>query len=351
MKYSYSKLEQEINNKELKSIYLLYGEEQYLIELLLKKIKKKFVNLQRGINYITIDETNIEHLTEEIEIPTFSNDRKLIVVRHSHLFLPSNHKPKKDDVKKDWKHIREDISQYIVKNLDTLTENSVIVFIEYEVTNNSLYEVIEKHGVIHQSNYLKLQELVQKLVKICSMYQVNTTSDTMKYLVETSGVNLMDLINEIRKLIEYVGANGTITEKEVDLLSTKSMESMIFELTESMGMKHISKALEQFNTILHEYTDILKYDNPAQPILISIYKHFKKLYLCQLAIESNRDIATTLNLKPNQVWLVNKYKKQVSLFNADLRPMLQDLIDLDYKSKTNQIDLVLGIECIICKYC
>ena len=64
MKYSYSKLEQEINNKELKSIYLLYGEEQYLIELLLKKIKKKFVNLQRGINYITIDETNIEHLTE-----------------------------------------------------------------------------------------------------------------------------------------------------------------------------------------------------------------------------------------------------------------------------------------------
>ena len=56
------------------------------------------------------------------------------------------------------------------------------MFIEYEVTNNSLYEVIEKHGVIHQSNYLKLQELVQKLVKICSMYQVNTTSDTIAML-------------------------------------------------------------------------------------------------------------------------------------------------------------------------
>lgn len=350
MKYSYNKLEKHFNER-LKPIYLLYGEEQYIVESVLKKIKKKFGNLQRGINYITLDEANIENLISEVEMPTFSGDRKLIIIRHSHLFLPSNYKPKKDEIKKDWKSIRENISQYIDENIEIVNENAVIVFIEYEVKINDLYEVIDKCGIICKSDYLKLEELVQRLTKICGMYKVNTSNSTMKYLIETSGINLMDLINEIRKLIEYVGTGGTITEKEIDLLSTKTMESMIFELTESMGMKQTSQALEQFNTILHEYTHILKYDNPAQPILISIYKHFKKLYLCQLAVESNRDVATTLDLKPNQVWLVNKYKKQVSLFKTDLRHMLQDLTDLDYMAKTDKIDLVLGIQCIICKYC
>ena len=347
MKYSYNELEQEINNV-LRPIYLLYGEEQYLIETLLKKIKKKFGDIQKGINYILIDETNIEHLTNEIEMPSFCYDKKLIIVRHSHLFLPDNYKPKKDEIKKDWKHIQEVLAKFITDNLETLTSNAIIVFIEDEITQNKLYDAINKYGIIYKSDYLKLPELIHRLTKICGMYKVTTTNPAMKHLVETSGQHLMDLINEIRKLIEYVGPGGTITEKEVDLLSTKKIESVIWKLTEHMGMKRTFNALEEFENMLHEYRHL---DNPAQPILISIYRHFRKLYLCQLAMKSNRDIIATLNLKSNQVWQVNKYKQQVSLFKTDLQPLLQDLIDLDYQAKTNKIDLIIGIQCIICKYC
>ena len=41
---NYNSLDRELNN-ELKSIYLIYGEEQYLVQMALKKIKKKFVEL------------------------------------------------------------------------------------------------------------------------------------------------------------------------------------------------------------------------------------------------------------------------------------------------------------------
>ena len=41
---------------------------------------------------------------------------------------------------------------------------------------------------------------------------------------------MQDLINEIRKLIEYEGQNGTITKKDIDLLCIKQIDSVINNL-------------------------------------------------------------------------------------------------------------------------
>ena len=52
-------LEKELNKKELNSIYLLYGVERFLLENSLKKIINLFGETLKGINYVTIDESNI----------------------------------------------------------------------------------------------------------------------------------------------------------------------------------------------------------------------------------------------------------------------------------------------------
>ena len=64
-------VEKELNQKKLHSIYLFYGEEQYLIENCIKKIKNIFGECVKGINYILIDETNIGELISDIETPSF----------------------------------------------------------------------------------------------------------------------------------------------------------------------------------------------------------------------------------------------------------------------------------------
>ncbi len=66
----------------------------------------------------------------------------------------------------------------------------------------------------------------------------------------------------------------------------------------------------------------------------------------------NKDIITSLNLKPNQTFLVNKYKTQARYFKPkELRGLLQDLCDLDYQYKNGLIDLQIGMETVLCKYC
>ena len=68
MDLNYDALDKSIST-ELKPLYLLYGEEQYLIDTSINKIKKKFGERILGINYIMIDDTNIDNLISDIEMP------------------------------------------------------------------------------------------------------------------------------------------------------------------------------------------------------------------------------------------------------------------------------------------
>ena len=75
-------------------------------------------------------------------------------------------------------------------------------------------------------------------------------------------------------------------------------------------------------------------------------------YLVKLSVKYNKDVAQSLNLKPNQMFLVNKYKTQANYFKEqELRNILNELIDLDYKYKIGLIDINVGLESILCAYC
>lgn len=153
---------------------------------------------------------------------------------------------------------------------------------------------------------------------------------------------MQELINEIRKLIEYAGPNGKIDKKTIDELTIKNIESVIFDFTDNLGKKQIGIALQVLRNLIYA-------KEPIQKILITLYSHFRRLYFVKLALESNYDIIGTLKLKPNQTFLVNKYKTQANYFTKqELRGILVALIDLDNKYKIGQIDLELGLESIIC---
>ncbi len=156
---------------------------------------------------------------------------------------------------------------------------------------------------------------------------------------------MQDLINEIRKLIEYVGDGGIIQTEDIDKLTIKKLESIIFDLTDNLGKRNIAKALEVLQNLIYAKEQL-------QKILITLYNHFKKIYFTKIALKNNKDLIISLNLKPNQTFLVNKYKMQAMYFETkDLKQILQALIDLDYKYKNGLLDLQIGLEAILCRYC
>ena len=343
---SVDELESNLKTGKLDSIYLLYGEEEFLLENCVKKIKKLFGDMINGINYIQIDDKNVENLISDIETPAFGYPKKLIVIKDSNLFKKETRAKKSEEksTKKisKGKSLQEKIAEYIEENILAIRETVIILFIEKEVGTNELQKTITKLGTVCDFEELKPIQISKRLKVICSAYKVKIDDRTINYFIETCGTNMMTLINEIRKLIEYVGENGTITTADIDKLSIKEFDSVIFDLTDNLGQKNIKNALQ----ILKE----LKINKePVQKTLITLYNHLKKIYLTILADKYKVNIAEALNLKPNQMFLTTKYKKQSTYFKQEeLRGILHKLIDLDYKSKQGLIDVDVGLEAILC---
>lgn len=338
MDIKYDVLEKELNNKDLHSVYLLYGDEKFLIDSTIKKIKKKFGDLVQGINYVIIDDTNIQDLTFNIEVPAFGYDKKLIIVKNSGLF-------KKDGRKKNLTPVQKEVKDYFFESSSIINDMTVIVFVEDEVDKNEVFEEINKHGIVCNISELKPNQLISKLKSICNMYKVKCDDNTLNYLLETSGTNLQVLINEIRKLIEYAGENGTITKEVIDKLAIRQIESVIFELTDNLGTKNIDKALVVLDNLFYQ-------KEPLPRILVTLYNHFKKLYLCNIALKLNKDVVISLGLKPNQTFLVNKYKKQASYFKMkDLEQILHEFVEIDYKFKNGLVDADVALRSVLCGYC
>ena len=333
-------LEKKIQKEVSNGIYLFYGEEIYLLELIVKKIKKNFGELVPGINLVTIDETNIQNIIPEIETPAFGYDKKLIIVKNTGLFKKEG-KRKNAVISEE----KEKLTKYIPEHIKQIEECIVLIFIEESADKFKLYKLVDEYGTVCQFEKQKLPGLIARLKGICNAYKVNADDATLKYLIENCGTGLQELINEIRKLIEYAGQNGTITKKEIDLLSIKQIESVIFDLTDNLGKRDVTSALEVLNNLLYN-------KEPIQKILITLYHHFKKLYIVKLSEKYQRNLVEALNLKPNQMFLVTKYKQQANYFTEEeLRDILFRLIELDANYKVGLIDLNLGLESILCRYC
>lgn len=334
-------LERQLNQGVAEGIYLLYGEETFLLEQQLKKIKKNFGELVKGINYIVIDENNVNELIADIETPAFGYPNKLIIARNTGIFKREG-KGRSGGVSKE---LKDKINEYLKENVDIINESVVLVFVEDEAEKNSIFNTIEKIGQVCNFEEQKPFQITKRLKIICNSYKVNVDENVLQYLIECCGTNMQDLINETRKLIEYAGENGKIQKQDIDKLCIKKIESVIWELTDNLGQKKVKEALE----VLY---NLIAAKEPIQKILITLYNHFKKLYFVKIAVANNKDVVASLNLKANQMFMVNKYKMQAKGFKtSELRKIIQELQGLDYKYKIGLIDLNVGLEAILCAYC
>ena len=293
-----------------------------------------------GINYIQIDETNVEELISNLETPAFGYEKKLVIVKSSGLLKKEG---KRENAK--LKELKEKVCKYFSENIEDIKEYNIVIFVEEEIEKNSLYKLLEKQGKVCAFEKQTPAQIATRLKGIFTAYKVNIDDATLKYLIESCGTSMQELINEARKLIEYAGENGRVGKEDIDLLCIKEVDAVIFTLTDSLGKKDIKNSLETLKNLIYN-------KEPIQKILITLYNHFKKLYFTKLALEERRDIATALNLKPNQMFLASKYKAQAGYFaKEELRNIIEEFIMLDKNSKIGLIDLNIGLESILSKYC
>lgn len=173
-------IEKELKEGKLAEIYLLYGEETYLIDTCVKKIKKLFGEIIKGINYIEIDDTNLGQLISNLETPSFGYEKKIVIAKNTGIF--------KRELKKkgaNFQELRDKIYKYLKDNASIIKQDNLLIFIEESVDKGKMLSCIEEIGAdICKFEYQKLPNIMARLKAICRAYQVNIDDNTIKYFIQ-----------------------------------------------------------------------------------------------------------------------------------------------------------------------
>lgn len=316
----------------MENIYLITGDDLFEREKEVNKIKEQFGDLVKGINFITLDKDAIHLLNGEVTTYPFGFDKKLIIVNVATKSSSSD----EGTGKNDW--FNEELTDSILNSIDM----NVIVFVGDFQTRSKIYKFVSQNGKCIECNKPKSKkDIAPWVISAVKQYNKNISNQNANYMIQTCGADKLMLYNEIQKLIDYIGEKNEIQKEDIENVGIRTLETIIFDLTDCIGARNISNTLKFLDELLQQ-------KEPLQKILIMISRHFKSLLITKICLNENRNVADELNTK--FPFIINKYKDQARKFTLEeLENVLVDLAELDMDSKVGKIDLKIGLEITLVK--
>lgn len=245
-------IKEHIKTGSFKQFYLLYGTESYLKKLYRDKLKDAILGDGDEMNYSYFEGKglDIKELSEVAQTLPFFADQRLILVENSGLFKNQS-----------------DLVDY----LKEVPESTIIVFVEDEVDKrNRLYKLIKDKGTLSEMNGMDQKNLKLFVASLLEQEGKKITLNTVDYLLDKCGFDMLNLKNEVDKLIGYAGDRDVITPEDIDEVVTTQITGKIFQMIDAIGSK-------QQNHALSMYYDLLHLREKPMSILYLIIRHFNIL--------------------------------------------------------------------------
>lgn len=319
-------LQQHIKQKEFSKLYLLYGEEDYLKKRYKDSLQVAIISDNLTMNYSYFEGKNIDviEVIEKAETLPFFNDRRLIIIENSDLFLVQNS---------------------LADRLNTLPKSTHIIFVEKKVDKRSkLYKQIKKNGTITELNELDNKKLKVFVASLLKKDNKKVTENTVSYLLDKTGTNMLYIQNEVEKLICYAYDRDLITKEDIDSVCTEQIEGKIFQMIDAIVVKNKDTALKL-------YYDLLELKEKPMSILFLLSRHFKILLQVKDLSKLGRDKYTIAGKVGVSPYFVGKYIGQSNKFSVDsLKDNLYLCNQAEEDVKTGRQNDQLGVEVLIIQF-
>ncbi|MBA9085143.1 DNA polymerase-3 subunit delta [Fontibacillus solani] len=328
----------DIKAGKVSPLYLCYGTEKYQIQEFVKLLQDQLVDRdQRDFAVATYDltETPVEVVVEEAETLPFLVPRKLIIVRDSSLFMAGKEGGKLE-------HKIDALASY----LNNPADHSVLLFLvngEKLDERKKIVKAMKAAGTVLSFMPLGQNELVEWVIRGVEKRGCRMDREAAETLIAANGVQMTSLAVEVDKLCLYAGEGGLIDSAVVEQLVARSTEQNVFVMVEHIAGLKLDKALSIFYELLKQREEPIK-------IAALIARQFRiMLQVKDLARQSysQQQIASQLGLHPYAVKVAGEQARKFEA--AQLKAILNDLAQLDYKMKTGGIDKVLGLELFLLK--
>lgn len=322
-------LESEIKNRKFKSVYLFFGEENYLKNHFLKLIEKTL--FPEGKDMINMDVfegkgIDVQAIGNAIETISLFAEYRLVVIKDSGLFAQG----------------RKNDTTATVDFIKDIPDTTLVVFSESEVDKrNTLYKQVAKIGKAMEFTLLKEGDLINFAVRNFNKAGLRIDNAAAAYFIRSVSGSMDAIIKETEKLCSYV--DKEVKKSDIDKVCAKSLETKIFDLIGAVGQKNASKALEIYSNLM------LMKESPIM-VLSMIARQFR--IMLQIKASGSRDpkeISKELSLHS---FVVSEAMRQGNNFpEKSLIEGIKDCLSADIAIKTGRMNDRLAVEMLIIKYC
>ena len=320
-------LTEHLKKGDFKPVYLLFGEEDYLIHFYAQRLADRNVAPEdRFMNLCVLEgeEATADRITESVETYPFMGEKRVTWVKDSRWF--SGRRDGEEEEKK------------LLGILGRMPETALLIFEEEKADKRTaLYKAVQKCGYCAQLSQPNEAGMIRFVARELGKEQKMLDEPTARYFLQTVGGDMRYQQLELAKLAAYKGEDPVVTTEDIDRICTPQPENNIFRLTDALGNRNRREAVRIYERLVANNED-------PQRIFYMLAQQVRRLYrICLLRDQrlSNEEKGEFAGISPKVVWL---YQKQAARFRMEqLEQWVLLLTETDEKVKTGQLSVEDGI--------
>lgn len=317
-------IREDIKKHSFHPVYLLYGEESYLVRQYRDQLKEAVLGDGDEMNYSYFQGAKVDLLQVRSMADTlpFFAEYRLIIWEDSRLFKSAS-----------------DFSDY----LEVMPPTTILVFVEKEIDKrNRLYKYVTKNGVVAQMSLMGVEDTKKYVGLKLYKGKKKIRESTVEYLLEQVDNSLTNLENELDKLIAYTGEREEVTTEDIDAVCSVQVTGQIFKMLDAVVSGHRKEAM----TLYH---DLLELKESPVSILYLLTRHFNILLQLKDGVSLSRgELAKQIGIPP---FAVGKYQTQCKHFTKEkLLRMITACTETDFAFKQGKINDRIGVETLLVEF-
>ena len=267
----YQLFKQELKQEHFGRMYVLHGEESYLVESCRNALKKKLVSgFAEDFNYHRFngESWSIEAFQEAVEAIPMMSETSMVEVSDINFFgFPESERNMMTE-------IFSDIPDYCT-----------IVFVytgEWKPDKRikKLYAAMEAVAKVFELSKQPESELIPWIRRELRKAGKDISDDLCRYLLLQTGGSMTTIAAELNKLTAYTD-QPQICRKDIDDVVIPVLEAAVFSITKDIGAKDFDAALVKMKNLLRQDTE---------PIMINavIGKQYRQMYMAKVLSEKGK---------------------------------------------------------------
>lgn len=318
------RINEDIQSGNFKQMYLLYGEERYLVRQYRDKLKKALCSEDDTLNthFYEGKDINVGEIIDLAETMPFLAEHRVIFISNSGLFKSGGEK----------------MAEYLASP----SETTIFVFAESEVDKRSkLFKAVSGNGYAAEMAIQDENTLKRWIASILAREGKKITENTVQLLITKAGTDMNNLQMELEKLICYCMDREVVTAEDVEAVCVTRINNHIFDMVDAIANKQPNRALEL-------YYDLLALKEPPMRILFLIARQCNQLLQvkeCRQKGQDNRTIAGKIGVPP---FAVTKLLNQASRFKTStLRNAVAQCVEAEEAVKSGRMNDKMSVEILI----